>query len=82
MEIQKKFFKDYENVCLFFRCNFFLNIMEQSYLFFVDIFKYDLIKENRDIFDFCYINEDSVYDIIEDNEGYLKSFDLRRNSSF
>lgn len=55
--------------------------MEQSYLFFVDIFKYDLIKENRDIFDFCYINEDSVYDIIEDDEGYLKSFDLRRNSS-
>lgn len=66
---------------LFFRCNFFLNIMEQNYLFFVDIFKYELIKENRDIFDFCYINEDSIYDIIEDNEGYLKSFDLRRNSS-
>lgn len=68
-------------VFLFFRCNFFLNIMEQSYLFFVDIFKYDLIKENRDIFGLCYINEDNIYDIIEDNEGYLKSFDLRRNSS-
>lgn len=38
-------------------------------------------QKKTDIIDFCHTNEDSVYDTIEDDEGYLKSSDLRRNSS-
>lgn len=82
MEKQKKSFKDYEIVCLFFRRNSFPNTTEQNYLPSVDTLKHDSTKEkNRDILDLCHTNEDSVYDTIEDNEGYLKSSDLRRNSS-
>lgn len=81
MEKQKKSFKDYEIVCLFFRRNSFPNTTQQNYLPSVDTLKHDSTKENRDILDFCHTNEDSVYDTIEDNEGYLKSSDLRRNSS-
>lgn len=63
------------------RRNSFPNTMEQNYLPSVDTLKHDSTKENRDILDFGHTNEDSVYDTIEDNEGYLKSSDLRRNSS-
>lgn len=81
MEVQKKFFECYEFNCLFFRRNSFRNTTEQNYLPSVDTLVHESTKENRDILNFCHSNEDSVYDTIEDDEGYLKSFDLRRNSS-
>lgn len=81
MEVQKKLSEDYKIDCLFFRRNSFRNTTEQNYLPSVDTLVHGSTKENRDIIDFCHTNEDSVYDTIEDDEGYLKSSDLRRNSS-
>ncbi|XP_052707534.1 uncharacterized protein LOC128182822 isoform X1 [Crassostrea angulata] len=54
------------------------NISKQKYIPSVDKLVQESAKENRDILNVCHSKKDSIYDTIEDEEGYLKSFPVRK----
>eukprot|EP00105_Crassostrea_gigas_P036163 XP_019920311.1 PREDICTED: hemicentin-1 [Crassostrea gigas] len=51
---------------------------KQKYIPSVDKLVQESAKENRDILNVCHSKKDSVNDTIEDEEGYLKSFPVRK----
>ncbi|XP_034334277.2 uncharacterized protein [Magallana gigas] len=54
------------------------NTSKQMYIPSVDKLVHESAKENRDILNVCHSKKDSIYDTIEDEEGYLKSFPVRK----
>lgn len=64
--------------CYFFRRNSSQNISKQKHIPSVDKLVQESAKENRDILNVCHSKKDSIYDTIEDEEGYLKSFPVRK----